>query len=106
MKQKIIVKSMGIMSIMTAFLIALTATVSADKIADAAEGAAQGLQASAIGALKPLIVIVLVIVGLVFLIGSQRAKENQKETAWEKILGIALIICAVPIAGIIFGWFN
>lgn len=77
----------------------------ADRISDAVEGAATGFQATAQGAAKWLLVIGIVVLGAVFLIGSQRQKENQKEQVWEKVAGVALIVCAVPIAGIVFGWF-
>ena len=30
---------------------------------------------------------------------------HKKETAWEKILGIVLIISAAPVAALILGWF-
>lgn len=93
-----------------AFFIAAVMTgslqcVYADKFGDAAKGAATGFQASAAGAAKWLLVIGMVVAGLIFLIGTQRQKENAKEGVPEKLIGLALIVCAVPIAGIVFGWF-
>lgn len=77
----------------------------ADKFSEAAKGAATGFQVSAAGAAKWLLVIGMIVMGLVFLIGTQRQKENTKEGIPDKIIGVALIVCAVPIAGIVFGWF-
>lgn len=78
---------------------------STDKLAKAAEQAAKGIQGSAQGIVKWLIVISLVVMGLVFLgIGGQRKKEEQKEQIPEKLIGAILIISAIPLAGIIFTW--
>ena len=80
--------------------------VFADKLADAANSAANGISATAVGALKPIIIIILIITGFIFLgVGGHRKKDEAKETAWEKILGIVLIISAAPVAALILGWF-
>lgn len=83
----------------------LPAGVYADAFSNAAEGAALGIQASAAGAAKWLIMIVLVIAGLLLIIGTQRQKDNMKEQAPLVILGVALILGAASIANLIFGWF-
>ena len=79
--------------------------VFADKIGDAANSAATGIQQSAMGLVKPLIIIVVVL-GLALLgVGGKRAKEEQKDAIWEKLLGVGIIIAAVPISALVFGWF-
>lgn len=78
----------------------------ADKIGDAANGAANGIQQTAVGLVKPLIIIVVVVLGFAFLgVGGRRAKEEQKDAIWEKVLGVGLIVAAVPISALVFGWF-
>lgn len=78
----------------------------ADKIGDAANSAATGIQQSAVGLVKPLIIIVVVVLGLALLgVGGKRAKEEQKDAIWEKLLGVGIIIAAVPISALVFGWF-
>ncbi len=80
--------------------------VFADKIGDAANSAATGIQQSAVGLVKPLIIIVVVVLGLALLgVGGKRAKEEQKDAIWEKLLGVGIIIAAVPISALVFGWF-
>ena len=81
-------------------------SVFADKIGDAANSAATGIQQSAVGLVKPLIIIVVVVLGLALLgVGGKRAKEEQKDAIWEKLLGVGIIIAAVPISALVFGWF-
>lgn len=79
--------------------------VYADAFSDAAEQAASGIQASAAGAAKWLLMIALVIAGLMLIIGTQRQKDGIKEQAPLVLLGIALIVCAGAISTLIFGWF-
>ena len=79
--------------------------VFADKIGDAANSAATGIQQSAMGLVKPIIIVVVVL-GLALLgVGGKRAKEEQKDAIWEKLLGVGIIIAAVPISALVFGWF-
>ena len=60
--------------------------VFADKIGDAANSAATGIQQSAVGLVKPLIIIVVVVLGLALLgVGGKRAKEERKDAIWEKL---------------------
>lgn len=101
-KEKIMIAAAAIY----AGILMMPASVYADSLSQAAEGAAMGIQTSAMGIVKWVLVGVIVIAGFAFIgLGGQRAKEHQKETAWEKILGVALIVLAVPLAGLIFGWF-
>lgn len=90
----------------TASLATGISPVFADKIGDAANSAATGIQQSAVGLVKPLIIIVVVVLGLALLgVGGKRAKEEQKDAIWEKLLGVGIIIAAVPISALVFGWF-
>jgi len=101
-----IIKKYMTISVLAASLPALLPQgVYADAFSKAAEGAAMGIQASAAGAAKWLIMIVLVIAGLLLIIGTQRQKDNLKEQAPLVILGIAFILGASGIANLIFGWF-
>ena len=85
----------------------------ADKIGDAANGAANGIQQTAVGLVKPLIIIVVVVLGFAFLgVGGRRAKEEQKvflqflaAVSVKKELGVGLIVAAVPLSALVFGWF-
>ncbi len=87
---------------------AMTAAASpayADALSNAARDAAKGIQASAEGIIKWVLVVALIIMGFAFMgVGGQRAKENQKDTAWEKIVGAILVASAIPIATLIFKW--
>lgn len=78
----------------------------ADQFADAAKGAAEGIQASASGATRWIIAGVMVIIGLIFLVGTQQQKEATKGGIFIKLIGVACILCAIPVAGIVFGWFK
>lgn len=80
--------------------------VFADKIGDAASGAANGFWQSALGLVKPLLIVIVVGLGFVFLgVGGRRAKEEAKDAIWEKIVGVGLIVLAVPLSALVFGWF-
>ena len=80
--------------------------VYADKFSAAAKSAAEGIQASAAGATKWILAGVMVIIGLVFLVGTQQQKEQTKSGIFIKLIGVALIVGAVSYSGIIFGWFE
>lgn len=80
--------------------------VFADQLSAAAESAATGIQVSAESIVKWIVVIVFVIGGFVFIgIGGHRAKENFKDSIWEKLVGVAMIILAVPLAVLVFDLF-
>lgn len=83
----------------------MVSPVYCDKIADASKQAAEGLQVSVEGAVKWLLAIVLIVGGLIFIIGSSRQRESAKERVPGILLGVGMIVCAVPFAAIIFGWF-
>lgn len=76
------------------------------KFIDGVEGAAQGIQAVGQGVAKWLLVIGMVVIGLIFTVGTQRQKESAKEGIGEKIIGIAVVVFAFAIAGFVFGWFG
>ena len=84
----------------------MTTTAYADQFADAAEQGANGIHTSAVGILKSLLVIAFVICGLGFAFGSARQKDTVKEKLPEIIIGVATVVGAVPLAGIVFGWFS
>jgi len=86
-------------------LLLMTTPVWCDKFGSAAQNAANGIQNSAQGAVKFIIIIVLVVIGFTLIIGSQRQREGVKEKAPVLIAGVALIVCAGGFASIIFGWF-
>ena len=80
--------------------------VFADQLSAAAESAATGIQGSAVGIVKWLLVLVIVVGGFVLIgVGGHRAKENFKDSVWEKILGVAMIILAIPLAVFVFDLF-
>lgn len=80
-------------------------TYAGDKFSEASKSAATGIQTSAQGAAKWLLMIVLVVCGLALAFGSARHKEAVKDKAPWVLIGIALIIGASAIAAIIFAWF-
>lgn len=82
-----------------------TTQVFADKLSDASNQAATGIQASAQGAAKYLLIIVIVIFGIALAFGSARHKEAVKDKAPWVIVGLALIVGAVAISQLIFSWF-
>lgn len=75
------------------------------KIAKASESAAKGWQGEISGAIKWILAIVIVGMGAIFIFGSQRKKEEQKEKIPEMIIGVILVVFGIPIAKIIFDWF-
>ena len=78
----------------------------ADQFSSAAKQAAEGMQTSAQGAVKWIVAGILVVLGLIFLVGTQHQKENAKGEIFMKLIGVAIIIGAIPIATLIFGWFT
>ena len=54
--------------------------VFADKIGDAANSAATGIQQSAMGLVKPLIIIVVVVLGLALLASVENGQRKNKKT--------------------------
>lgn len=80
-------------------------TGSGDKLAQAAKGAAEGMQASAAGMTRWIIAGVMIVIGMVFLVGTQQQKETTKAGIFIKLVGVACVICAIPVSGIIFAWF-
>lgn len=83
-----------------------TSPIYCDKIGQAAEQAAKGWQETIQGAMKWILAIVIVGMGAIFVFGNQRKKEEQKEKIPDIIIGIALVIFGISIAGIIFNWFG
>ena len=98
-------KCAAITASMVGFFTLMPQFAYADAFSNAAEGAATGIQASAAGAAKYLVMIALVIAGILLIIGTQRQKDGLKEQAPLVILGVAFILGAGGIANLIFGWF-
>lgn len=92
-------------AITVAAMVFMVSPAYCDKISDASKQAAEGIQSSAQGSAKWLLTIALVVGGIIFIIGSSRQREGAKEKAPMIVLGIAMIVCAVPLATLIFGWF-
>lgn len=84
----------------------ISSPIYCDKIGAAAEQAAKGWQQTIQGAIKWVLVIVIVGMGAIFIFGNPRKKEEQKEKIPDIIIGLILVIFGIPIAGILFGWFN
>ncbi len=78
----------------------------ADKFSSAVDSAANGIQMSATGVVRGGLVIVAVIIGLILLFGTQRQREEAKNTVFIRILGAAVVLGATAYAGIIFGWLS
>lgn len=102
---KVSAKVTGGIFLTSAALVGSSGMAYADKFSKAAEDAAKGIQSSAEGVVKWLILIILVILGLTFMIGTQQQKEQAKAGIAWKIIGAALVVGAVSMSGIIFDWF-
>lgn len=89
-----------------AFFVATAYSAYADTFQDAANGAAEGISNSGKGVVKPLLIIALVIGGLLIAFGTQRQAETVKERAPLVIIGVAIVVGAVGLAPLIFGWFE
>ncbi|MCU7378902.1 hypothetical protein OBO34_11100 [Clostridiales Family XIII bacterium ASD5510] len=90
---------------LSAAFLSTGAFVYADKFEAAAKSASEGIQASASGATRWIIAGIMVVTGLIFLVGTQQQKEHTKGEIFMKLVGVAVIVCAIPLSGIIFGWF-
>ena len=86
-------------------ILAMGSPIYCDKISEATQQAAEGLQETVVGALKWLIMIALVVGGLILAFGSDRKSEEVKERAPRMGIGIIMIVGASAIAATIFGWF-
>ncbi len=102
MKNRAAILAAGIYST----LIFATQAAYADKFSSAVDSAASGIQASATGVVRGGLVIVAVIIGLILLFGTQRQREEAKNTVFIRILGAAVVLGATAYAGIIFGWLS
>lgn len=83
----------------------ISSPVYCDKLSQASRKAAEGIQSSASGMVKWIVMIVLVVVGFILIAGSQRRKEEVKERVPWIVAGVGLIVCAAGVAKLIFGWF-
>lgn len=73
---------------------------------ESAKKAAEGTTSFVQNITKSIIPIVVVAMGVALLIGGQRARENVKEGAAFKIMGLILIFGAIVIGKTIGGWFS
>lgn len=99
-------KGIGIYLLLAGVLAGTSGISYADQFSNAAKQAAEGIQTSAQGAVKWIVAGILVVLGLIFLVGTQHQKENAKGEIFMKLIGVAIIIGAIPIATLIFGWFT
>ncbi len=88
-----------------AVMTAMVTPAYCDKLADASKSAAEGIQSTAQGAAKWLLAIVIVVGGVIFIIGTSRQKEGVKEKAPLILLGLGMIVSAIPLSTLIFSWF-
>ena len=99
-------KGIAISMVLCGILMGSSGICYADQFSSAAKQAAEGMQTSAQGAVKWIVAGILVVLGLIFLVGTQHQKENAKGEIFMKLIGVALIIGAIPIATLVFGWFT
>ena len=53
-----------------------------------------------------LVVLAFIVIGLMFLVGGQRGKENAKDWIMRVVIGSAIIILAIVIANFLWGAFG
>ena len=99
-------KGIAISMVLCGILMGSSGICYADQFSSAAKQAAEGMQTSAQGAVKWIVAGILVVLGLIFLVGTQHQKEIAKGEIFMKLIGVALIIGAIPIATLVFGWFT
>lgn len=102
-KEKRTALVMSIVPLITAFS---TSSVFANGFTKAAESASDGVQSTGISIVKPLIIIAGVIIGIIFIVGTQRQKDEAKERIPWILLGVAIIIGASVLASTVYGWFS
>lgn len=103
--QSIRTKMAVVMFSMTAFLFAVTPTYAAPAISAKVAGASNGFVALLQSMGKPVVMAVIAIIGIGLLIATQRQKESIKDGILPKLIGVALLILAVPAADAIWGIF-
>lgn len=110
--KKIINKILSIKNVFTASLTSMfvylmtSPAFAANGFTKAASDASKGVQDTGKDMVKPLIIIVGVIIGIIFIIGSQRQKDEAKERIPMILIGVAMILGAVFLADTVFGWFS
>lgn len=110
--RKIINKILSIKGVFTAYLTSIfvyfmtSPSFAANGFTKAASDASKGVQDTGKDMVKPLIIIVGVVIGIIFIIGSQRQKDEAKERIPMILIGVAMILGAVFLADTIFGWFS
>lgn len=107
LKEKIkSLKMLGIACLTSLFVGTSTLPVFANGFTKAADDASKGVQATGISMVKPLIIIAAVIIGIIFIVGSQRQKDEAKERIPMILIGVAIILGASFLATTVFGWFS
>lgn len=99
-------KALIISTTISALMLSGASVYADDQFQNASEQAANGIQTSAVGVIKPLLVIAGVIIGLAIAFGTAKQKESAKERVPAILIGVAIVIGATSYAGIIFGWFH
>lgn len=98
---------MGLMTVCLCPSVALASSdVTGGALTDAAKQGAEGLTSEFKNLLPWLIAIVVSVGGLVLIATGRRGKEGVKELAPQIVIGIAMIIFAIPIALWLFGIFK
>jgi type IV secretory pathway VirB2 component (pilin) len=92
--------------VVASLALAGAAPVYADALSNAATKAANGIRDSVVGALPWVVAIVLVCVGVVMLVFGQRKREEVKESAPERVVGVILICAAIPLAKMVVSWID
>lgn len=102
-KAKIIAACIG----MQAFMMS-TAAVSADEnaISSSADEAATQATGFLQSFARPATLIILAAGGLILYIGTRRQKDGFKDGIFERVIGLGILIFAIPFSDLILSWFS
>lgn len=95
-----------ILTAVPAFAETTPKTGTSGTISSSATGAATDAVTFMQGLGKPALMVVIGACGLIFLVGTQRQKDNWKDGLLLKVVGLGVLILAVPLANTIYGWFS
>lgn len=103
--EKIKTKMIVFSALITTTLINI-APAYADQISDTADNAADGIHATSIDTLKPIVIIICVVAGILLTTAGERGKQTVQSKIGAVLIGIGLILFAPDIVTTIIGWFE
>lgn len=98
-------KALIIICSITVFLVCTVPVNAASKIGAQAEKASNGFVQLLQDMGKPAVMAVIAVIGIGLIIATQRQKENIKDGVLGKIIGVGILVLAVPGADAIWGIF-